>query len=131
MARIESVGVVGAGQMGNGIAHVSALSGYNVVLNDISQDALDAARETIGRNLDRQLARDLISKAEMDKAMDRIVYTTDIGGFEDVDLAIEAATERRELKEIHFPQYLRDRAGKDLARHQYLLDQRNAAGLGH
>ena len=102
MSRIKSVGVVGAGQMGNGIAHVSALSGYNVVLNDISQDALDVARETISRNLERQLSRDTIAKSDMDMALDRISFTTDLGAFASVDLAIEAATERRELKESIF-----------------------------
>ncbi|MCI4645793.1 MAG: 3-hydroxybutyryl-CoA dehydrogenase [Hyphomonadaceae bacterium] len=102
MARIQSVGVVGAGQMGNGIAHVSALAGYSVVLNDISEAALESARETIDRNMARQLSRESITKAELEAAQARISYTSDLSAFETVDLAVEAATEKRELKEAIF-----------------------------
>ena len=102
MAEIKTVGIVGAGQMGNGIAHVCALAGYDVVLNDVSQDALDRAQAVIDKNLHRQLARDMISKAELESALDRIEFTTALDRFAETDLAIEAATENRDLKEKIF-----------------------------
>ena len=102
MAEISTIGVVGAGQMGNGIAHVCALAGYNVILNDISQDALDAGVTTIGKNLGRQLSRELISMDEMKAAQARIKTSTEVNSLEAVDLAIEAATENREIKEKIF-----------------------------
>ena len=61
---IQKVGVIGAGQMGNGIAHVFALAGYDVVMTDISRDALDKARALIEKNLDRQVSREKISAEE-------------------------------------------------------------------
>jgi UDP-N-acetyl-D-mannosaminuronate dehydrogenase len=72
---IQKVGIVGAGQMGNGIAHVFALAGYDVILNDISQDSLTAALALIERNLERQVSRDKITQAEMSAAMARISTT--------------------------------------------------------
>ncbi|MEO1662401.1 MAG: 3-hydroxybutyryl-CoA dehydrogenase [Pseudomonadota bacterium] len=102
MADINSVGVVGAGQMGNGIAHVCALAGYNVVLNDISQDALNKGVTTIEKNLSRQVARELISIDEMKAAQARIRTTVSMDPLSEVDLAIEAATENREIKEKIF-----------------------------
>ena len=102
MADIKTVGVVGAGQMGNGIAHVAALSGYDVILNDISAEALDKARAVIERNLARQVGRDKITPEEAEATLGRISMTTDIASFEGVDLAVEAATEHRELKETIF-----------------------------
>lgn len=102
MAEISTIGVVGAGQMGNGIAHVCALAGYDVILNDISQDALDAGVTTIGKNLGRQLSRELISVDEMKAAQARIKTSTEVNSLEAVDLAIEAATENREIKEKIF-----------------------------
>ena len=102
MAEISTIGVVGAGQMGNGIAHVCALAGYDVVLNDISQDALDAGLTTIEKNLGRQLSRELITVDEMKAAKARIKTSTEVNSLEAVDLAIEAATENREVKEKIF-----------------------------
>jgi 3-hydroxybutyryl-CoA dehydrogenase len=102
VAEISTVGVVGAGQMGNGIAHVCALAGYDVVLNDISQDALDAGLTTIEKNLGRQLSRELITVDEMQAAQARIKTSTEVNSLEAVDLAIEAATENREVKEKIF-----------------------------
>jgi len=99
---IVTVGVIGAGQMGNGIGHVMALAGYDVKINDISQDALDAAVATIHRNMDRQVSREKISQADMDTAMGRIETTlklTDLGA---TDLVIEAATERETVKQAIF-----------------------------
>jgi len=95
---IKSVGVVGAGQMGNGIAHVMALSGYDVQLNDVNQEALDKALSVIERNLDRQVSREKISQADKEAAMGRISTTLEISELGQADLVIEAATEREEVK---------------------------------
>ncbi|MDA7423741.1 3-hydroxybutyryl-CoA dehydrogenase [Thalassococcus lentus] len=95
---IKSVGIVGAGQMGNGIAHVMALSGYDVRLNDISSDAIDAALALITRNLDRQVTREKISSADRDSALSRIQATPDLAQVAQSDLVIEAATEREDIK---------------------------------
>jgi len=95
---IKSVGVVGAGQMGSGIAHVMALSGYHVSLNDVSQDALDRASDQIGKNLDRQVSREKISAEARDAAMARIRTTLNLPEIGQNDLVIEAATENEEVK---------------------------------
>ena len=95
---ISKVGVIGAGQMGSGIAHVFALAGYDVVLNDISDEALDRAMEQIREGLDRQLARDKIAAEDRDAALKRIAAGTDIAAAGDTDLVIEAATEDEQLK---------------------------------
>lgn len=95
---IKTIGVVGAGQMGNGIAHVMALSGYDVLLNDINQDALDAAVGRIDKNLERQVSREKISADEKASAMARIRTTLQLPDLGATDLVIEAATEREEIK---------------------------------
>ena len=95
---INSVGVIGAGQMGNGIAHVFALAGYDVKLHDISADALDAAMTLIEANLDRQVARDKITQADRDAAMGRISRAADLRDVAQTDLVIEAATENEQIK---------------------------------
>ena len=95
---IKSVGIVGAGQMGNGIAHVFALAGYEVVLNDISAEALEKALATIDRNLDRQVAREKITEAEKAAALGRITTTLEIADVGPTDLIIEAATEKEDIK---------------------------------
>lgn len=102
MADIKTIGIVGAGQMGNGIAHVCALAGYDVILNDLNQDALDSGIATIEKNMTRQVARELITVEDMKAAQARIVATTDLKAFGGVDLALEAATENREVKEKIF-----------------------------
>ena len=102
MTQLKTIGVVGAGQMGNGIAHVCALAGYDVILNDISQEALDKGMVAIEKNMTRQLSRDLISKDEMETGLGRIKATTSLSPFAETDLAIEAATENREIKEKIF-----------------------------
>ena len=99
---IQTIGVVGAGQMGNGIAHVMALAGYDVLLTDVSQEALQQAIETITSNMERQVSRDKISQADMDTALARITpapLLTDLG---QTDLVIEAATERETVKQAIF-----------------------------
>ena len=104
MPAIKTIGVVGAGQMGNGIAHVCALSGYDVMMSDVSQAALDDGLATIERNLERQSARNMIADADVIEAKSRISITTDLSAFDQVDLAIEAATEDRLIKERIFGQ---------------------------
>ena len=99
---IQRIGVIGAGQMGNGIAHVCALAGYDVTLTDISQEALDRAIATIGRNLDRQVSRDKITEAEKTATMGRIATTLALADLGPSDLVIESATERETVKQAIF-----------------------------
>ncbi|MEC7764838.1 MAG: 3-hydroxybutyryl-CoA dehydrogenase [Pseudomonadota bacterium] len=103
---IKTVGVVGAGQMGNGIAHVMALAGYEVLLTDISQDALDAALETVEKNLVRQVSRDKISEADAQATLARIKTTLALSDLGPCDLIIEAATERETVKQAIFEDLL-------------------------
>jgi 3-hydroxybutyryl-CoA dehydrogenase len=95
---IESVGVIGAGQMGNGIAHVCALAGLPVTIVDIKQDALTRAMTLMARNMDRQVKRSIITGDQRDEAFARIKTSTEYTAFADVDLVIEAATEKEDLK---------------------------------
>ncbi|MBE9636169.1 3-hydroxybutyryl-CoA dehydrogenase [Salipiger mangrovisoli] len=95
---IKSIGVIGAGQMGNGIAHVMALAGYEVRLSDVSQDALEAAVQLITRNLDRQVSREKISAEARDAALANISTTLDVVEVARTDLVIEAATEQEAVK---------------------------------
>src|SRR5579875_766295 len=88
VSAINHVGVVGAGQMGNGIAHVCALAGLAVTMLDVKPEALKKAMATIGRNMDRQIHRDLITEQEKQEALERIATTTDYAGFGDADLVI-------------------------------------------
>lgn len=103
---IERVGIVGAGQMGNGIAHVFAVAGYDVLLTDVSQDALDRAVALIDRNLTRQVSKDLIDDAAKNAAMKRIVTTSKLTDLGQTDLIIEAATERETIKQAIFEDLL-------------------------
>jgi 3-hydroxybutyryl-CoA dehydrogenase len=103
---IQTVGVVGAGQMGNGIAHVLALAGYDVLLTDISQDALNAAVAQVGKNLDRQVSREKITEAERAAALARIRTTLTLADLGPTDLVIEAATERETVKQAIFEDLL-------------------------
>ncbi|MDA0923479.1 MAG: 3-hydroxybutyryl-CoA dehydrogenase [Proteobacteria bacterium] len=103
---ISSIGVVGAGQMGNGIAHVCALAGYDVMMTDISADALDKAVALIDRNIARQVGRGKVSEAEMAAAMARIRTTTKLAELGQTDLIIEAATERETVKQAIFEDLL-------------------------
>ncbi len=99
---IKSVGVIGAGQMGNGIAHVMALAGYDVLLNDLNEDALTKAVETIQKNIDRQVSRNKIAQSDCDAAMARIKTTVTLTDLGQTDLIIEAATERENIKQQIF-----------------------------
>jgi 3-hydroxybutyryl-CoA dehydrogenase len=102
MAEIRTVGVIGAGQMGNGIAHVSALAGYEVVLTDVSEAALAKGLAAIEANMTRQVARQVIMPDDLKAALKRIRPSADIRAHATCDLVIEAATEKRELKEQIF-----------------------------
>ncbi|MEP3055654.1 MULTISPECIES: 3-hydroxybutyryl-CoA dehydrogenase [Ascidiaceihabitans] len=95
---IQKVGIIGAGQMGNGIAHVMALAGYDVLLNDVNKDALDAAVALIDKNLERQVSRDKISAEDKAAAVARITSTQDLPHLGTSDLIIEAATENEPVK---------------------------------
>ncbi len=99
---IGSVGVIGAGQMGNGIAHVMALAGYDVVLNDVSQEALDGAVGRIRSNMDRQVSKGRLEEAQRDGALARITTSLELDPVAQCDLVIEAATEREEVKQKIF-----------------------------
>ena len=95
---ITKVGVIGAGQMGNGIAHVMALAGYDVVLSDVSAEALEAALGKIDKNMGRQVGRGLISEDDMATAMARIATSQDMAQVGLSDLVIESATENETIK---------------------------------
>ncbi len=103
---IQTIGIVGAGQMGNGIAHVMTLAGYDVMLNDISEDALSAAMEILRGNMTRQVGRGKIAEADMESALARITTTTTLTDLGQSDLIIEAATERETVKQAIFEDLL-------------------------
>ena len=103
---IQTVGVIGAGQMGNGIAHVLSQSGYSVLLNDVNQDALERAVERVRKNMDRQLRSGKISEDEINAAMGRIKTTLDLAELGTSDLIIEAATEDESVKQKIFDSVL-------------------------
>jgi 3-hydroxybutyryl-CoA dehydrogenase len=95
---IHKIGVIGAGQMGNGIAHVAALAGMDVLLNDVSSDRINAGLATINGNLTRQVSRKLISEEDRQAALARITPAETLDKLGDADLIIESASEREEVK---------------------------------
>lgn len=95
---LHTIGVIGAGTMGNGIAQVCALAGFEVTLLDISASALEKALATVAKNLDRQIAKQTLSQAQKHLALDKIRTSTDYASLADAQLVIEAATENLELK---------------------------------
>jgi 3-hydroxybutyryl-CoA dehydrogenase len=96
--KIKKVGVIGAGQMGNGIAHVAALAGFDVLLNDISADRLKSGMATINGNLSRQLVRKVITEDARKQALAKISSAGSIDDLTDCDLVIETAVEKEEIK---------------------------------
>ncbi|MEM7397744.1 MAG: 3-hydroxybutyryl-CoA dehydrogenase [Pseudomonadota bacterium] len=98
MEPIRKVGVVGAGQMGSGIAHVVALSGFDVAINDLSKDRYDAALEGISKNLARQVSKNKISEDDKAATLARISFAETFEGFSDAGLVVEAATEDETVK---------------------------------
>jgi 3-hydroxybutyryl-CoA dehydrogenase len=105
---IKTIGIVGAGQMGNGIAHVMALASYDVVLNDLTQDGLDAALARISKNMDRQVKGGKISQVDKDTALGRITTSLNLRDIAQTDLVIEAATENESIKQKIFDALLPD-----------------------
>jgi 3-hydroxybutyryl-CoA dehydrogenase len=95
---IKKVGVIGSGQMGNGIAHVAALAGFDVVLNDVSDERLKSAMATINGHLSRQVAKQAITEDARKQALARISSTETLDGLSDCDLVIETAVEKEEVK---------------------------------
>ena len=95
---LQNIGVIGAGTMGNGIAQVCAQAGFNVTLLDISESALQKALATVGKNLDRQIAKETLTEAQKLAILERIGTSTDYSRLQDVQLVIEAATENLDLK---------------------------------
>ena len=104
MSDIRRIGVIGAGQMGRGIAHVCALAGFEVVLTDIHEEALRRVTETILHNLSRQVGRGKIREEDKEAAIRRIHTGRDYAEFADCDMVIEAATEKEETKRDIFKQ---------------------------
>ncbi len=96
--KITKVGVIGAGQMGSGIAHVCALAGYDVGLNDIAPERITAGKDVIAGNMARQVKSGKITEDQRSAALSRITPVPDFAGFGDHDLVIEAATEKEHLK---------------------------------
>ncbi|MGO8954229.1 MAG: 3-hydroxybutyryl-CoA dehydrogenase [Rhodomicrobium sp.] len=95
---IKTIGVIGAGQMGNGIAHVASLAGYSVLLHDLSKERVEAGLATIHGNMSRQIHRGKITEDDRDQALSRIVYAPALDAFADAELVIEAATEDEDIK---------------------------------
>jgi 3-hydroxybutyryl-CoA dehydrogenase len=102
MSKIRTVGVVGAGHMGNGIAHVCALAGYDVLLNDAEAGRIDEAIQTITKNLSRQVHRDVVTQADMDAALKRIKGAAKFADLAPCDLVIESIVEPDEAKRTVF-----------------------------
>jgi len=98
VAPIRKIGIIGAGQMGSGIAHVVALSGYDVVMHDVAKEKVDEALAKIDKNLARQVASGKISDEERQKTLARISFAETLAGLGDADLVIEAATEDETVK---------------------------------
>jgi len=101
---IKTVGVLGAGTMGNGIAHVFAKSSFQVLLCDVQQGFLDRALETIGKNLEREVAKNKISASERQGTLERIRATTELAALKGCDFIVEAATEKFAIKQQLFSQ---------------------------
>ncbi len=105
---IRKVGVIGAGQMGSGIAHVSAVAGFDVVLNDISEERVQSGLATINGNLSRQVQKGALEDGARKAALDRIHGSADMDALADCDLVIEAAVENEEIKRKIFQQLTRN-----------------------
>src|SRR5580693_1952737 len=95
---IKTVAVLGAGTMGNGVAHVFARSGYTVILRDVEQRFLDRGLETISKNLDREVKKERITVVEKAETLERLKPTTEIAALASADFAVEAVPEQLDLK---------------------------------
>ena len=96
MKTIQTIGVIGGGTMGNGIAHVAARSGFKVLLHDLEQRFLDRSLQTIAKNLEREVAKSKISEDEKSSALSRIVPVTKNSALSEADFIIEAVVENFE-----------------------------------
>lgn len=108
---INRIGIIGAGQMGNGIAHVMALADYEVILTDVSKEHLNSATAKIAQNLERQILANKISKSQCAQALEKLTTTMDLEVVANTDLIIEAVNEKEELKRKIFHSvmpYLKD-----------------------
>lgn len=103
---IQKIGIIGAGQMGNGIAHVMSLAGYDVLLNDVDAEMLNAAKSLIDKNMERQVSKGKISEADKADALNRIILSPELPELGQTDLVIEAATEREVIKQAIFDSLL-------------------------
>jgi 3-hydroxybutyryl-CoA dehydrogenase len=95
---IKTIGIIGAGQMGSGIAHVAAASQFRVIMSDISEELVESGKSNISTSLDRMVHKEKISSSQKGAIMDRIEGTTDVGTMKGADFVIEAATENEGLK---------------------------------
>ena len=95
---MNKIGIIGAGTMGNGIAQVSALSGFETVLMDIKDEFIDRGMNTIRNNLERQVKKEKISQLDMDNSLNRIMITIDYNNLSDCDIVVEAAIENQDIK---------------------------------
>ncbi len=102
MAEIKTVGVIGAGQMGSGIAHVCALAGYDVLLNDVNEEQINKGLDAVRRYLERQLSKDQVTQKVMDEVLSRVKPAIGYAALKDVDIVIEAATENETIKKEIF-----------------------------
>ena len=98
MQNVKTISIIGAGQMGNGIAHVCALAGYNVLLHDVSLDRIEQGLGSIRHNIGRQVAKGIITQADQDAALKRIETAETLADVGQADLVIEAATEKEPVK---------------------------------
>jgi 3-hydroxybutyryl-CoA dehydrogenase len=99
---IQQIGIIGAGQMGSGIAHVASLSGFDIILIDVDELALNGALEQIQKNMNRQVRKELIDQASCDAALARITLGAGVDDLKDADLVIEAAAENEDIKKAIF-----------------------------
>jgi 3-hydroxybutyryl-CoA dehydrogenase len=125
---IKKVGVIGAGQMGSGIAHVCALAGYDVGLYDISKEAIETGLATINGNMARQVRSDKITEDERKAALERISPASKFEQFGDMDLIIESAVEDEEVKRKIFHRALPAPQGKLPDRLEHVVDLHHPAG---
>ena len=107
MIDIHRVGVIGAGQMGSGIAHVCALAGFEVALNDVSEDRVKAGIATINGNMARQVTRQAISENDRQAALGRIGLAATLDALADCDMVIETAVEKEDVKRKILPRFAR------------------------
>jgi len=130
MSAIDRLGIIGAGQMGNGIAHVAALAGLAVVMIDVQAEALSRALTTMAKNMDRQVQKGGLSAADRDAALGRVTTATENAALAECDMVVEAATEREEVKLAILRGLVPSQAGGD-HRLQHLLHPDHPCRRGH